>query len=339
MALRGNNDEELGKEVLYEKVYQGHPYGHLTRGHVAAIEQLTLDDVKAFYRDHYTRANLTLGLAGGVSDVFVEQVKRDLAALPEGAPTTYELPQPTAVSGKHVTLVDKPTRGTGISLGFPIEVNRAHEDFAALWLARSYLGEHRSANSHLYQRIREARGMNYGDYAYIEYFPNGMYQFHPDPNLGRQQQIFQIWIRPVVPGNGHFALRAALYELDKLVEEGLTQEQFEATRNYLTKFASVLTKSQGRQLGYALDGRYYGTGDDFPAWIRSELEKLMVTPNAAELQEALATDAPSPITYDAPKPESILQEDEVISTYPLNIPAENITVLPVDTVFEGKSGT
>ncbi|NAW49808.1 hypothetical protein, partial [Salmonella sp. gx-f5] len=78
--------------------------------------------------------------------------------------------------------------------------------------------------------IRELRGLNYGDYAYIEYFPRGMFQFTPDPNLARQQQIFQIWIRPVEPQNAHFTLRLALYEFDKLLRDGLTRESFEATR-------------------------------------------------------------------------------------------------------------
>ena len=33
-------------------------------------------------------------------------------------------------------------------------------------MAASYFGQHRSSNSYLYQRLREARGLNYGDYAY-----------------------------------------------------------------------------------------------------------------------------------------------------------------------------
>ena len=63
--------------------------------------------------------------------------------------------------------------------------------------------------SHLYERIREVRGMNYGDYAYIEAFPRGMFQFFPDPNIARRAQIFEIWIRPVAPENAHMALRIA----------------------------------------------------------------------------------------------------------------------------------
>ena len=58
-----------------------------------------------------------------------------------------------------------------ISLGHPIAVTRAHPDFAALSVARAWLGEHRASSGRLFQRIREVRGMNYGDYAYIEAFP------------------------------------------------------------------------------------------------------------------------------------------------------------------------
>ena len=67
--------------------------------------------------------------------------------------------------------------------------------------------------------------MNYGDYAYIEAFPRGMFQFFPDPNVARRAQLFEIWIRPVVPANAQMALRIALHELRRLVDDGLTQER------------------------------------------------------------------------------------------------------------------
>ena len=354
VALRGNNDEELGKEVLYENIYAGHPYGHLNMGSLSAIEAMTTEDVKGFYQQHYNRANLILGMAGGFDDAFVGRVKRDLGQLPEGTSSVVALPAPAAIDGLQVTLVNKETRATGISMGFPIDVNRAHKDFAALWLIRSYFGEHRSTNSYLFQRIREIRGMNYGDYAYIEYFPGGMFQFHPDPNNARRQQIFQMWIRPVVPTNGHFALRIAKYELDKLVREGISEEDFEATRNYLVKFANVLTASQSRQLGYALDSRFYDI-PEFTDYIRKGLEKLthkevnrvlkehlqgenmhivLITPGANELRDKLLADAPSPIKYDADKPQAILDEDKIIESYKLNLKPENVKVVDVEEVFK-----
>ena len=67
VRLRGNNDEELGKEVLYETLYQGTPYGHLNGGTVSSLERITLDDVKAFYKSQYSQSQLILGIAGGYS--------------------------------------------------------------------------------------------------------------------------------------------------------------------------------------------------------------------------------------------------------------------------------
>src|SRR5262245_10331237 len=65
VSLRESNDEELGKEYLYNLIYTNHPYGHHSRGTIASLQKLTVDDVRAFYRDHYTGGNLVLGLAGG----------------------------------------------------------------------------------------------------------------------------------------------------------------------------------------------------------------------------------------------------------------------------------
>lgn len=148
----------------------------------------------------------------------LSSLKQALNKLPAG----LGLPAITKPMGKKnqglaVEIIEKNTRVTAISMGFPIDVTRAHPDFASLWLAKTWLGEHRASSAHLYQRIREVRGMNYGDYAYIEAFPGGMFQFFPTANRTRQSQLFEIWIRPVAPENAHLALRIAIAELDKLV--------------------------------------------------------------------------------------------------------------------------
>ncbi|HEY3119370.1 MAG TPA: pitrilysin family protein [Vicinamibacteria bacterium] len=350
--LRNNNEEELGKERLQANVFAGTPYGHPVLGTVAGIEAITLDDVRAFLRTAYTRANLTLGLAGDAPDQLRARVQRELAALPEGpapaAPATVAGRRP---SGIEIEIVEKDTRATAISFGHPIEVTRSHPDFAALWVARTWLGEHRSSVSHLYERIREIRGMNYGDYAYIEAFPRGMFQFFPDPNLGRRAQLFEVWIRPVMPENAHMALRIAVHELRKLIDDGLSKEDFEATRNYLMKNVYVMTARQDQQLGYALDSQWYGIGD-FASTMRERLSRLtvddvnraikkhlsgkdlsvvIIAKDAKGLRERLATDAPSTIKYDAPKPPELLEEDKVIGV--LKLQPSSVTVTPVDEVF------
>ena len=353
--LRSNNEEELGKERLQQDVFAGTPYGHPALGSVAGIQAITLDDVKAFVKSAYNLRNLTLGLAGDVPDELVPRLKTDLAKLPAGP----ELAAPDGIvgrrpEGREVEIVEKETRATAISFGFPIEVTRSHPDFVALSIARSWLGEHRSSKSHLYGRIREVRGMNYGDYAYIEAFPRGMFQFFPDPNIGRRAQLFEVWLRPLrTPEEGHMALRIAIHELDKLVEEGLSATDFEATRDYLMKNVFVMTATQDQQLGYTLDSRWYGISE-FTSFMRERLQKLtreevnaairrhlstkdlfivIVTKDAKGLRDRLVTDAPSVMKYDGTKPQELLDEDKALGVMKLGIKPEQVRITPVDDVF------
>ncbi|MGC8795363.1 MAG: M16 family metallopeptidase, partial [Bryobacteraceae bacterium] len=275
VTLRGNNDEELAKEVLYNLIYSGHPYGHHNAGVVSALQKLRMDDLREFYRRHYTRANLIIGLAGGYPAEFAGRVRQDFSRLPAGPAPLVKLPEPHPVQGRQVTLIEKDTRAVAISIGFPIAVRRGHPDYPALLVAQSWFGQHRMSGGRLFQRMRELRGLNYGDYAYIEYFPRGMFQFEPDPNLARRQQIFQIWIRPVEPKAAHFALRLAFYELDRLIRQGLTREQFEATRQFLSKYVNLLTRTKSAELGYAIDSRFYGI-PDYNSYVRESLARLTV---------------------------------------------------------------
>ena len=353
--LRRNNDEELGKEALYSFIFEGHPYEHLSAGTVESLERMTLEDLKYFYRENYSGARFVCGLAGGYPEEFEKRLTADFASrLPASNDADVALPQPAQIDGIEMRVIKKATRGTAISFGYPIPITRSHEDWPALLVAQSFLGQHRSSNSRLYQRLRQIRGLNYGDYAYIEYFPRGMFQFHPDPNLGRRQQVFEVWIRPVEPENGLFALRAALFELNKLIDHGLSLEDFEATRHFLSKFVNVLTGTQDAQLGYALDSRYYGL-PDFNQYLREQLSRItlddvnrsirkhlqtrdikiiVVTEDAEGFLNAALKNEPSPIAYETSMPDGILEEDSIIESYPLPINPSTSEIIPVDDVFQ-----
>jgi zinc protease len=351
--LRANNDEELAKERLQANVFAGTPYGHPVQGTVAGIQAVTLDEVKAFVGRYLVQANLTAGVSGALPEGLEPALRAAIARLPAG-----EKPPPIAVAGRRpqgveVELVEKETRATAISFGFPIDVRRGDPDFVALYLARTWLGEHRSSLSHLYELIRERRGMNYGDYAYVEAFPGGMFRLLPPGNVPRRAQLFEVWIRPVQPRNAHMAIRIAVDAVRKLHAEGLTEEQFQATRQYLMKNVFVMTATQDAQLGYALDSRWYGIPEftrymrdglasltlaDVNAAIRKRLDPsglsfVIVTRDAKGLADALVADGPSPVSYDAPKPPELLQEDARIGATKLGIAPQAVKITPVDEVF------
>lgn len=354
VSLRGNNEEELGKEELYNLLYAGHPYGHENLGTAAALAGMTLADLQGFYKAHYTQANLIIGLAGGYPATFAARVKKDFSALPAGRPDNTAFPVPASPARSQMTIIRKDTRSVALSFGYPIDVKRGDPDFAALLVAQSYLGQHRLSSGVLFSRMRELRGLNYGDYAYLEYFPRGMYLLEPEPNIARHQQIFQIWIRPVEPVNAGFALRAAIFELNKLLEKGMSPADFERTKTFLSKYVNVLTKSKTDELGYAIDSAYYGippygdylkaalarlTLDDVNRALRKHLraDRLQIVGIAKDadgLKAALSSGEPTPIVYVTAKPREVLEEDKIIERLPLGLRAEDVKIVPVEEVFE-----
>jgi len=354
VGLRGNNDEELGKEVLYSTLYRGTPYGHYSLGTISAIEKMTLDDLKQFYKQHYTQSNLILGLAGGYPAAFLDEVKKDFAALPANDATPVSAIKPEAIDHTRALIVEKNTRSVAYSLGFPIDVKRGDPDYPALLLMQSYLGPHRMSGGRLFQRIREIRGINYGDYAYIEYFPRGMFLMEPSPNLARRSQIFQIWIRPVEPPAAAFTLRLAFFELDKLIQNGIPPEDFNRTKEFLTKYVNVLTKTKNAELGYAIDSLYYGI-PDYNSYIKNGIAKLTVeqvnaairrhlradriqivavAANAEQLKKQLVGAGPTPIEYNSAKPAEILAEDKLVEKLDLGLRPMDVQIVSVASVFE-----
>jgi zinc protease len=234
-------------------------------------------------------------------------------------------------------------------------------------VARSAFGEHRQFHGRLMQRLREARGLNYGDYAYIEHFEQeGGAASQAQLGRARHQQEFAIWLRPVQNENALFALRAALYQLHRtLEEEPFADDEVARTKDFLAGYILQFDQTDARKLGYALDDqamglhRFPGFLDEWKrrlpavtaadvngAWKRwvdpCALQVVLVTPDALAVKRALLSGDPTPIQYQrdgqgkmAEKPPEILDEDKRIEAFSFGQPRESdIEIVPVDQMFE-----
>jgi len=353
-TLVGNMDEQFGKEILNLMLYEGHPYGHTEAGTVESLRNMTIEDVKAFYADHLLQGNILIGLAGGYPPDFPGRVEADFSSLPEGSTPPLILPEPGMPDGLEFVIAEKQTPATAISMGFPHSLTKADDDYFALWIATSHFGEHRQSLSWLYQKIREERGQNYGDYAYADHFIQGRRKF-PATNYCRRQQYFSIWIRPLANSNRHFVLRQALMELKKLVEEGIPEERFELVKKYLLNYTKLYAQTLGERLGWQMDSHYYGY-QDFLAEVQKRLPRItredvnraikkylnarnvyiaVITQDAQSFKDALVANTPSPITYANPNmPRKILDEDLVYQTFPLDVIPEKIRIVPASAFFQ-----
>jgi zinc protease len=353
--LRGNDEEELGKEELNASIYFGHPYGRPIAGLVTGLKMITLDDVKEFYTQHYTRGGLVIGLAGGYPPTLPQTIREEFRALPAGGTARAPLPAPPPIEGLELTMVEKPTPTAAISIGAPIDVTRADRDFYALLVANSYLGEHRTFNGRLMNIMRAARGLNYGDYSYIESFIQEGGSTFPLTNIPRRQQTFSIWIRPVARNNAAFAVREALRELRRLVDSGMTRAELDQTRAFLLNYSRLWAQSQSRRLGSMMDSGFYGipsyidrvqevlpklTVEEVNAAIRKHLNPAnlkiaIVAVGARGLLQQLTSGEPTPITYQTPTTDpALLAEDKEIAVYPLKLNSARVLILQAATLFE-----
>ena len=362
-SRRYARDEELTKQLLFSMAYEGTSYAHPEEGYVSSVRAITLDDVKAFHRTHYVRNNMVVGIGGGYPNGFAERVRKDVDTLAEGSPPAVVPPAPKMPAGIKVLIVDKPTDAAAVSLGYPIELLRNGADFVPLLVANSYFGEHRNSVGRLYQAIRETRGMNYGNYSYIEAFPAGYATQQPRVNVARRSQLFEIWIRPVsltAPGNLHdrtlFATRAALFELQKLTDAKMTAAAVDESKAFLRNYVATWGTSISRRLGYAIDDRFYGlpapgflrslraavdtvTTEQVNAAIGKHLQDdnlyiVVITADAAGFKKKLLSGEPTSITYAGQRSDELLAEDKVIASLRLNVKDADVTIVAIDKVFE-----
>ncbi|WP_026236516.1 M16 family metallopeptidase [Pontibacter roseus] len=361
-VIRASSDEEYSKKALEDLLFRGTNYQHMVEGTSASVPNITLEDVRNHWRNMFTRNNLMIGVAGNYSADFLDKLKADMAQLSEVTPNIPAAGKPNEPKGVQVEIIQKSDAlGSAIFTGAPMPVTRSADEFAALMVANSFLGEHRKSYGKLYDKIRTTRSMNYGDYSYIEWYDNGGSFQLPNPGVPRTSNYFALWIRPVQiaeglkqqypelkdinVGHAHFALRLAMREVDNLIQNGMTTEEFELTRKFLRSYMKLYTQTEEKQLGFLMDSRFYGREDYLKEmdqllanltvdqvndavkkhWDVQNMFVTIVTDDseAEPLKQALLSNTPSPMSYSnlvkEGLPKEVLAEDDVIANYKLNV--------------------
>jgi zinc protease len=378
-GIRGSSDEEYSKKLLEYYLFDSSSYQHMVQGKSESVNNITLDNVKDYYTKYFKKYNLTIGIAGNYSPEFLETLKTDMQSLSYAYtvfPSFGIVLEPLQKSSViNVEIISKDEAfGSAIFMGFPMNITRRNDDFAALMVANSYLGEHRKSYGVLYNKLRETRSMNYGDYSYIEWYDNGGGNMLPPPGVPRSSNYFSLWIRPVqiakqlkkqYPelsdikiGHAHFAIRLAVREVEKLVKNGMTKEDFEATREFLKSYIKLYVQTPAAQLGYLMDSKFYGRTDYISEMgklldnltlndVNKAIKKYWSTDNiiiaivtdkseAEELANSIKNNLPSPMSYSnfvrEGLPKEVLAEDEEVANYKLNI--NSVTIINSKDTFK-----
>jgi zinc protease len=246
-------------ESLMALLYPGgHPYGRPTKGTVATVEHLTREQLVRLHADRFAPSELTAVVVG---DIEVERA-RDLTARvfgdwrkPRPAPVPLASPSP-AVGRRRLVIPMMNKAQTDVAYGFTT-IRRADPACEALRLMNNVLGQY-ALGGRLGDSIRERQGMAY-------YVSSAV-----DPNVVEGPLLIRAGVGAA---NVDRAVASIDEELTRLVEEGVSAGELDASRQYLVGSLPRALETNAAIATFLQMAEFFGLGTDYdvrmPALLRA----------------------------------------------------------------------
>ena len=216
--LRANEKDPgtIASEKFDALAFGDHPYATTADGTIETVTKLTRDDVVAAHKAAIARDRVFVAASG---DITAEELGKLLDRLLGDLPATGA-PQPGAAPWllpPGVTVVDFPTPQSTVFFG-EAGIPRDDPDFFPAFILNEVIGGGRFT-ARLMTEVREKRGLTYGIGTYL------VNMEHADMLLGQ----FSASNDKVAE-----AIKVVQEEWGRLVKDGVTPEEMEATKTYLT---------------------------------------------------------------------------------------------------------
>jgi predicted Zn-dependent peptidase len=156
-----DSPDELIHDLFTETIYHGHPAGRPTIGSEKTVKGVSRDDIKKYMDRFYTPDNTIIALAGNIEhDTALKMIEPAFSKMKGSKPSPVE-GAPTIK--KSTILKHKKTEQVHLCLGTS-GPSQLDEDRYAFSVLDTVLGG--SMSSHLFQEVREKRGLAYSIYSY-----------------------------------------------------------------------------------------------------------------------------------------------------------------------------
>lgn len=243
-----DDDAGLASRALRRHLFADHPHGQRVAGTRAGVGAIERDEVAAFHRAGYVRADAIVAIAGDLSDEAAAQVaERLIAGLPEGAPHPYAIGEPTAPTGRRLVVVDKADRAqTQLAVG-TLGTHPKDADHVALTVANCAFGG--TFSSTLMQAIRVDRGWSYGASSSL--------------TTARIRELFAMWTAPAAEDAA--ACLALELELLARLAEDLDDRAVSFAKNHIRAAWPFEIDTPEKRLAQRLDRVLLDLPDDYHA--------------------------------------------------------------------------
>jgi predicted Zn-dependent peptidase len=213
LAMEEDTPDDRVLTLLSEALFPTHALGREVLGTRASIAAMTRDDIRGFHDEWYRPANLVVAAAGAVEhDEVVDGVSRRLAGVEGGVRPTRVAPE---APPRRLEVLKRRAEQVHLAVGAR-GLARHDPDRFGLAVANVVLGG--GMSSRLFQMIREERGLAYSVYSYpASYADCGalvVYAGMSPDNFGEVHRIIES-------------------ELDRLLEDGITDSELRVAKGYL----------------------------------------------------------------------------------------------------------
>ena len=289
---RRDSDSALVKYFFHRFLYQGSIVGRPVGGTLESLKRITLDDIKAFHKAHYTRKNLVVIAAGDITKTQLEELlDKYFGKLPEGKDELFEAKDLPHHKGLKVLIVDKPNRTqTQIRIG-NICPGWHSEDPIGAFVANTAFGG--TFTSILTTEIRIKRGWSYGVGSFMDLF--------------RERGTFAMGMFPKVQDTAP-AIELSLKLLKEAVTKGIPEKELAKAKEHMVNHfpfeletsmkrasaqASIMLRGKPKDLLQTYSRRVQGVGIErakkaFAQYADPDNGVIVVVGPAKELKEALS---------------------------------------------------
>ncbi len=223
----------LVKRLYSQKLYGDHYYGSRTEPN--HFEEVSVADLKEFYENFYTQSNCNIIVSGKFDDSLISGLNRSFGKMIKGKKSNMDDKIFESKSEKHFQEKEGAIQ-SGVRVGKVLNIAYGTEEYFQLKVLNTILGGY--FGSRLMSNIREDKGYTYGIGSSVSFLKNAC-TFSIATEVGAD-----------VTKN---TLKEIYYELHKICNEKVSDEELEIVKNYM--LGSILKSSDG---AFSLAQQYKG---------------------------------------------------------------------------------
>jgi zinc protease len=253
-------------DVFNEIVFAGSSQHRPAIGYEGTVKTLTRTDVEGFYRRYYVPENTILAIAGDIDkDEMRSMVEATFGKWPRSSEfEAPQVPRPHRQTSPIERFVSASKEQVNIIIGH-LGIERTNPDYYALLIMDTILGSSPGFTSRIPRILRDEQGLAYSTFSNIT----------SSAGLDPGRFIAYIGTAPENLGRAISGLRG---EITRIVEGGVTPEELENAKLYLTGSFVFHFQRNSQIAEFLLEAEIYGLGFDY-------LEKYPEMIRAASVEE------------------------------------------------------